>query len=140
VQPAGAHALHVDLDAGVLLLEDIERLAHLQRLGIVEAERDRGIRDRNADKHEPSENSNRKPTNDETRDHSTLSPKRPSYPSSPIGFAARAGPFPKCVGSTLPSDELLTPTAFGERGYMVAMAKKSDRANLERTIPNPPKD
>jgi hypothetical protein len=38
-----ADPLHVDLAAGVLRLEDIERLAHLRRLGIVEAERDRGI-------------------------------------------------------------------------------------------------
>jgi hypothetical protein len=56
-------ALHVDLDAGVLLLEDVERLAHLRRLGIVKAECDRGIRSRNADGYEPSESSNCKPSN-----------------------------------------------------------------------------
>src|SRR5262249_3471359 len=57
------HALHIDLDAYVVLLEDIERLAHLRRLGIVEAERDRGIRGHSATGHEAGEGGSRKASN-----------------------------------------------------------------------------
>jgi hypothetical protein len=74
---------------GVLLLEDIERLAHLQRLRIVEAECDRGIRGRDAASHEASESSNRNPTHAETRDHWTLPKVTFSPRPAPTGFAAR---------------------------------------------------
>jgi hypothetical protein len=77
------HALHVDLDAGVLLLEDIERLAHLRRLWIIEAESDRGIR--NVGRDNPCESSYRKPTNVERRNHLILPKSR-----HPTGFAARS--------------------------------------------------
>ncbi|MBV8335248.1 MAG: hypothetical protein JO358_07360 [Alphaproteobacteria bacterium] len=89
---APGNALHADLDARVLLLEEIERLAHLRALGIVEAKRDRDIRSRNAAGHEATESSSHEPADTETRGHSTL-------PDGP------PGELTKCGGRAIPSSQ-----------------------------------